>query len=185
MAAVIGRNSALNRWGQSLGLPDQLDETLNALLGEVPLAGLARRATTVLVTLVRDKVRRDRLLADCEGFAEVLGTEEPQEMLPFLPALLSWDLAQHRREQDIDVVVFVDTFERVDERRREAGGVEDQLARLMYLLPNVLLVVTGRNRLTWGDGHHGAIHYSGANYWPALAADPPPPSRRCSSGCPG
>jgi hypothetical protein len=185
MAAVIGRNSALNRWGQSLGLPDQLDDTLDALLGPVPLGGLARRATTALVNRIRDKIRRDRLLADCDGFAEVLGTEAPQEMLPFLPALLSWDLAQHRREQDIDVVVFVDTFERVDERRREAGGVEDQLARLMYLLPNVLLVVTGRNRLTWGDGHHGAIHYSGANYWPALAADPPAPFTSMQQRLPG
>lgn len=175
MGDVISRSSALRRLGGSLDLSRQLEDTANMLLGAVPVVGLARRAATILVNRIRDKIRRDRLLAGCTGFAEVLETEVPQDMLPFLPALLSWDLAAHRRDDPLDVVLFVDTFERVDERRREPGGVEDQLARLMYLLPNVLFVVTGRNRLTWGDGRRPAIHYSGTNYWPALAPTPPTP----------
>jgi tetratricopeptide (TPR) repeat protein len=175
MGAVLERNSALRRFNGALELPRQLDESLNALLGPVPLAGLARQATGLLVGRIRDKIRRDRLLTECPGFAEVLETESPRDMLPFLPALLSWDLAQHHQDEPVQTVVFMDTFERVDGQQRVQGCLEDQFSRLMYLMPNVLFVVTGRNRLTWGDGHHGAIHYSGSNYWPALAAAPPAP----------
>lgn len=174
MQAAIAQNSSLGRLGESLSLSQQVDSTLDALLGPIPLAGVARRAAGLLVGRIRERLRKDRLLADCPGFSQLLDVESPADMLPFLPALLSWDLAEHRRKRDLDVVLFLDTFERVDGRRRESGGLEDQLARLVYLMPNVLFLITGRNRLTWGDGHHPAIHYSGSNYWPGLAAAPGP-----------
>ncbi|MFF7155614.1 hypothetical protein [Streptomyces sp. NPDC008139] len=172
LEAAIARNSSLGRLGESLSLAEQLDGTLDALLGPIPLAGVARRAAGILVGRIREHLRKDRLLAECPGFAELLDVESPADMLPFLPALLSWDLAEYRRRKSLDVVIFFDTFERVDGRRREAGGLEDRLARLVYLMPNVLFLITGRNRLTWGDGHHPAIHYSGPNYWPSLVTDP-------------
>lgn len=167
----LDRNSALHRFNRSFDISKQLDDTLNALLGGIPLGGLARKTTTTLGTRLRDKVRRDRLLDGCLGFRQILEAESPSDMLPFLPALLSWDITEARRKR-ICLVVFIDTFERVDELRREPGGVEDSFARMMYLLPNVLFVISGRNRLTWGDKRQPAIHYSGPNYWPALASPP-------------
>jgi hypothetical protein len=85
-----------------------------------------------------------------------------------------------RRRSAIEVAdIFVDrrqhAMEETERRPREAGGIEDRLARLVYLLPNALFVATGRHRLDWGDRHHPAIHYSGPNYWPTLAAAPPRP----------
>lgn len=169
LRSALARNSALARFNQSLALAEQVDTTLDALLGPVPLAGLARRTAALLIDRIRERQSRERLLAECPGFAELVGAEDPADMLPFLPAMLSWDLAEHRRRKALEVVVFLDTFERID-GLREPGSLADQLARLVYLLPNVLFVVTGRNRLVWGDAPHPALHYSGPHYWPGLSA---------------
>ncbi|MDH6709279.1 tetratricopeptide (TPR) repeat protein [Kitasatospora sp. MAA19] len=173
LGQVISRDSALRRLNGVADLPQQIDETLNALLGPIPIAGLARRAVTALISRIRDRIRRDRLLATCPGLEAITEIEDPAEQLPFLPALLSWDLAEHSHRHPLDVVFFLDTLEKTERRPRLGGGFEDRLARLVYLLPNVLFVATGRNRLDWGDRHHPAIHYSGPNYWPTLAVTLP------------
>lgn len=173
LGKAIVRDSGLRRLNGVLDLPGQIDTTIDALLGPIPLAGLARRTVAILVTRAQDKIRRDRLLSKCPGLADILQTEDPADQLPYLPALLSWDLASRKAEKPTDVVFFLDTFERIERRPRLSGGPEDQLARLIYLLPNVLFVAAGRDRVDWGDRHHPAIHYSGPNYWPALAAESP------------
>lgn len=95
----LDRNSALHRFNRSFDISKQLDDTLNALLGGIPLGGLARKTTTTLGTRLRDKVRRDRLLDGCLGFRQILEAESPSDMLPFLPALLSWDITEARRKR--------------------------------------------------------------------------------------
>jgi tetratricopeptide (TPR) repeat protein len=187
MQPFLERNSALRRTSAAVGLPEQLQATADALVGGVPFAGLVWRATGTLAAAMRDRLRRGRLLADCRVFADLVQADAPDRMLPYLPALLSWDLARLRAERPTDLVLFLDTFEHVDGRRGDGRAVEDAVARLVYLLPNALVVVTGRNRLRWGDARRPQIHFSGPDYWPALRSRPAPgvePMQHRLSGLP-
>lgn len=166
----VESSGLVGRWSNTLGLADQLQDTIDALVGGVPFAGFARKATTGIVAAIRNKITRDGLLRSCPFFERILMATSGEAMLPFLPALLSWDLEQLRSGSSVDMVFFFDTWEAVESQRRERGGIEDQLVRLMFLLPNSLFVITGRNRLSWGDRQDSAIRYSGASIWPALAA---------------
>lgn len=167
----VDGGSFVGRWSNTLGLADQLQDTIDALVGSVPFAGLARKATTSIGSAIRSKITRDGLLRSCPFFERILSAPSGELMLPFLPALLSWDLDQLRGEgKSVDLVLFIDTWETVEAQRRELGGIEDQLVRLMFLMPNSLFVVTGRNRLTWGDSQEPAVRYSGASIWPALTS---------------
>lgn len=48
---------------------------------------------------------------------------------------------------------------------------EAQLQRLLFLLPNALFVLTGRDRLTWAEATPGGhLDYVGPGRWPGLAA---------------
>ena len=172
MQRFLEQNSALRRTASSVGLAEQLQATADAVVGGVPFAGLAWRVTGTLVSALRDRQRRGRLLAGCPLFARLVELDSPDEMLPFLPALLSWDLGRARQDQPTDVVLFLDTFERVDGPRDGPRDAEDALARFVFLMPNALVVVMGRNRLRWGDGRIPQIAFSGPDAWPALSAAP-------------
>ncbi|MBO0885724.1 MAG: hypothetical protein J2P17_36395, partial [Mycobacterium sp.] len=66
-------------------------------------------------------------------------------------------------------VILVDTFE--DVTSNPDRYLEQLVQRVMWLLPNVLFVVTGRNRLTWDDARlAGQLDWAGARCWPSLRA---------------
>jgi tetratricopeptide (TPR) repeat protein len=132
------------------------------------LPGVAQRAGLVAYRFMRDRARNRRLLADCDLFAELIEADPDHESLSFFPYLLAWDLEQLRhRGLPPTVCVFLDTFEAVSgapDRRAES-----QLQRCIYLMPNVLFVVTGRNRLDWADVDVGAgLDFVGQERWPNL-----------------
>jgi hypothetical protein len=59
-------------------------------------------------------------------------------------------------------------YEKID---RQQVAVEKLLQRSVFLLPNVLFVVTGRNRLTWWDSRRaGELDYVGERIWPHLVS---------------
>lgn len=64
------------------------------------------------------------------------------------------------------VVVFIDTFERLDADSRRVG--EHLLNGVVWEMDNVLFVVTGRNRLTWWELSGAALSHRGPNVWPLL-----------------
>jgi hypothetical protein len=169
LSRFVSEDSRLRRLADDTDLAGQIEATVDTLLTGFPLISGTRKLVAGLVNVVREQSRRRRLLAECPAFHSIVSTDSPDEMLPFLPALLAWDLSRHRAKKDIRVVLFFDTWEQVQAQREELGGLEDVLARMAFLLGNVLIVITGRNRLCWGDRRHTAIRYSGAELWPNLS----------------
>jgi putative ATP/GTP-binding protein len=65
-------------------------------------------------------------------------------------------------------IVFVDAMEklqRTEDRRREGECI---LQELIWNLPQVLFVVTGRNRLDWGSIERTNLSHVGPGVWPGL-----------------
>ncbi|MET8630115.1 hypothetical protein ABZW30_41450 [Kitasatospora sp. NPDC004669] len=169
----LDASPALRRASRSIGLGDQIADTVREVdpAGLGGLTGLAHRAALATYRAVRDRVREGRLLADCELFAELVEADADYETLSYFPYLLAWDLEhlphRGRQAQRPTVCVFLDTFEAVN------GGadrtVERLIQRCVYLMPNVLFVITGRNRIDWADsGAGGELDFTGPRHWPNL-----------------
>ncbi|ARF81268.1 tol-pal system YbgF family protein [Kitasatospora aureofaciens] len=169
----LDASPALRRASRSIGLGEQIAETVREVdpAGLGGLTGLAHRAALATYRAVRDRVREGRLLADCELFAELIEADADYETLSYFPYLLAWDLDRisHRSRSDRrpTVCVFLDTFEVLN------GGadrtVERLVQRCVYLMPNVLFVITGRNRIDWADsGAGGELDFTGPECWPNL-----------------
>lgn len=166
----LDASPAVRRASRNVGLSEQMAASISQVVpSEVGgLAGLAHRAALGTYRAIRDRVREGRLLADCELFAELVEADADYETLSFFPYLLAWDLErQPRRGRRPRVCVFLDTFEVL-------GGRPDRTAerfvqRCVYLMPNVLYVLTGRNRIDWADGHtSGELDFTGPERWPQL-----------------
>ncbi|MFG3056977.1 tetratricopeptide repeat protein [Kitasatospora sp. NPDC048239] len=169
----LDASPALRRASRSIGLGDQIAESVRQVdpAGLGGLAGLAHRAALATYRAIRDRVREGRLLSDCELFAELVEADADYETLSYFPYLLAWDLEQlprrGRPRRRPSVCVFLDTFEVVNGRSDRA--VERFVQRCVYLMPNVLFVVTGRNRIDWADtGAGGELDFTGPHCWPHL-----------------
>ncbi|MFB7671862.1 tetratricopeptide repeat protein [Kitasatospora purpeofusca] len=169
----LDSSPALRRASRSVGLGDQIAETVRDVdpTGLGGLTGLAHRAALATYRAVRDRVREGRLLADCELFAELVEADADYETLSYFPYLLAWDLDRlpHRGRpaRRPTVCVFLDTFEVVNGRADRT--VERLIQRCAYLMPNVLFVITGRNRIDWADtGAGGELDFTGPQSWPNL-----------------
>jgi tetratricopeptide (TPR) repeat protein len=118
---------------------------------------------------VEQAIAQDGLLNDCPYFRALTAAEPNDETLSYLPSLLAWDLDRQQRRTPTLAVIFLDTYEAVTGRfQRE---VERTVQRALYLLPNALFVLTGRNRLNWADaGLSDELDYVGTDRWPLLSA---------------
>lgn len=131
-------------------------------------------ATSVAVAITSAVHSRRALrhaVQGCRRLAPLLASEPNLESLSYFPYLLSWDLAQavQQSRQDFHVAVFLDTFE--DVARGEERRFERLINRLVWLMPNVLFVVSTRNRLDWGDASaEGHLDFAGSARWPGLVA---------------
>ncbi|MDB1088713.1 tetratricopeptide repeat protein [Streptomyces sp. ACA25] len=162
---------AVRRASRSVGLSEQIAASVEHVVpADVGgLTGLAQRAAMGTYRAIRSRVREGRLLSECELFAELVEADADYETLSFFPYLLAWDLEQQlpRDGRRPKVCVFLDTFEVL-------GGQGDRTAekfvqRCVYLMPNVLFVITGRNRIDWADGGStGELDFTGAERWPLL-----------------
>lgn len=168
----IQRQSALSKLSGALKLPDQLTKSLEELAGYLgqPTSGLSVLALTgkALITQLRSRTRRRQALNDCPRLPDLLEAGVDPDALGYYPYLLAWDLHRLQQKQPVRMVVFIDTFEDVGTRTNR--HLERYLQRLVWLMPNVFFVVTGRNRLEWADiGLVSELDWVGPVSWPGLA----------------
>ncbi|MGR4883367.1 ATP/GTP-binding protein [Streptomyces sp. LARHCF249] len=151
-------------------LPEQLRGALSEAVSSLGIPGLSTLAgsTVDIVTALRDRSRQRSALARCARLPHLLEAEADLETLSYFPHLLAWDLHELQRKARRGVVVFIDTFE--DAATRRHRDVERLMQRLVWLMPNVLFVITGRNRLDWDDPQ--LVHqldWVGPVSWPGIA----------------
>ncbi|THA53136.1 ATP/GTP-binding protein [Streptomyces sp. A1136] len=148
--------SALSDVAQALLLPGTVGTAVGALTGS-------------LVKALRERRQTVRALAGCTRLEALLEAEPDLDALSFYPHLLAWELAQLPANKKSIPVVLLDTFEDVGDRTHR--DLERLIQRVVWLMPNVFFVVTGRSRLQWADpGLQGQLDYTGPTAWPGLVS---------------
>src|SRR5690606_10089582 len=107
-----------------------------------------------------------RALKRCELLGELIEADPDVETLSYFPYLLAWDL-ERLPEPHPRAAVFLDTYENAGGRHHR--DFERFLQRSVFLMPNVLFVITGRNRIDWADVDE--LDFPGPERWPGLHAD--------------
>ncbi|MFA1550699.1 hypothetical protein [Actinomadura chokoriensis] len=155
---------------ESLGVADQVGAAVDQLLGGFGALSVAYRALNLLGRTATQKARLKRLRADLPALDPILGEQDPDRMLGYMPVLLAADLERARRKQPSLALCVLDTLENVQRPPTERGGLEDLVSRLVYLMPNVVFIAAGRLALRWHDpGKAVALTYGGERRWPGLA----------------
>lgn len=155
-----------HKLGVSDSLRDSVAEIASAIGGASALAKAGAKVSTLLVRSLRRHHASRQALSSCPALERFLDPETIAGAIGYMPALLSWDLHQVHPK---GLVVLMDTYEEVTKR-----GVkfEASIQRLCYLMPDVLFVIAGRNRLTWDTAEStGVLPYSGPSRWPGLMDD--------------
>jgi len=169
----VREHRALGRLIDPTFLIDQVTTTVSDLLTTlatpailpVSLIVSGGRVAHLLYGYVKQAIDHHALLRDCPFFAPLIDAEADADCLSYLPALIAWQL--ERMQPPPLVVIFLDTFENVV--NRPSRDFERLIQRVIYLMPNVLFVVTGRRRLDWGDSNSiGELDYVGPHRWPNL-----------------
>lgn len=170
MQATLSKSSSVRQLGQELDLGNQIQDAVEDLLDSPGgVLGVFTAGAKVLGRSVVQRIREQRLLQECPFFGPVVAETDPSIMRPYLAALLAWDLARIQLQDRVQVVSFLDTWERVQEHDSRRGGPEDLLARVIHLMPTVLFVVTGRNQLRWADPTSmPTMQWAGPDQWPNL-----------------
>lgn len=170
LAAALARSapSAVRESGDA-ALSEQVTATLDQFLGGLGLLGLGYQAASAVGRSAVHAARLHRLRAGFPPLDLLLDERDPDRMLGFLPVLLARDLEQHRSRKGALAVCVLDTFESVQALPPERGGIEDLVARLVYLMPNVLFVAASRRPLGWADPFRcTGLTYGGLTLWPGL-----------------
>ncbi|MFK4108229.1 hypothetical protein [Streptomyces sp. NPDC002176] len=169
----LDASPAIRRASRSVGLNEQIASAIGQVVpsGAGGLVGLAHHAALATYRAIRERVREGRLLSECELFAELVEADADYETLSYFPYLLAWDLERQprrgRQNRRPRVCVFLDTFEALGDRTDRA--VERFVQRCVFLMPNVLFVITGRNRIDWADSAtRGELDFTGPECWPNL-----------------
>ncbi|MFF9819021.1 ATP/GTP-binding protein [Streptomyces sp. NPDC014006] len=168
----LRRNNFLRRFASSVSLPEQIQSALGDLAQSLSLPGsvgnLVGQSLRVVVGALREHRQTVRTLARCSRLADILEADQDLDTLSYCAHLLAWDLASLPTGQAATPVVLLDTFEDVGDRTHR--DLERLLQRVVWLMPNALFVVTGRNRLQWDDEKlDGQLDWTGPHAWPYLA----------------
>ena len=173
IADYLRGNSRLARMAGAMNVPEQITDGLKdvatSLGGSTVIVSLATSVAKTITSAVHRKLVLRHAIQGCRRLVPLLTSEPDLESLSYYPYLLSWDLAQaaQRSRHDFHVTVFLDTFE--DVARGEERRFERLINRLVWLMPNVLFVVSARNRLDWGDmSALGQLDFTGPAKWPGL-----------------
>ncbi|MFG3134476.1 ATP/GTP-binding protein [Streptomyces tendae] len=167
----VRRRTRLSSLPGARNLSGQMQSALADVAQAVALPGtmgqVVGQGLRTVVHALRERHHRIRALAECDRFADLLEAAPDQDALSFYPHLLAWDLASLPRKHRATLVVLLDTFEDVGDRVHR--DLERLVQRMVWLMPNVLFVVTGRNRLQWDDPRlEGQLDWAGPECWPQL-----------------
>jgi hypothetical protein len=164
---------------------DTVADTVSDVLGDIASlasvvaagtgTGIGIRAVRRLIGELRRRHSLRLALRAYEGYERFLMrcAEEPSPMDPKpglsceVAGILAWELSQLHPQPVL--CVFIDTAERLtmDVRRTAEGHINE----LVYGMPNVLFVVSGRNRLDWDDESRSDLKFRGSWTWPGLTPD--------------
>ncbi|MEW1551838.1 tetratricopeptide repeat protein [Streptomyces tsukubensis] len=162
----LRRTGLMGRFATAL--PQQMQAAVGGTAAALQLPGgaAAGQVAGALAGALRERRERARALAGCSHAAALLEAAPGLEALSYYPHLLAWELAQLPVKHKVTPVVLLDTFEDTADRHRD---LERLLQRLVYLMPNVLFVISGRSRLAWADpALHGQLDWTGPTAWPGL-----------------
>jgi tetratricopeptide (TPR) repeat protein len=166
----INRSTPLRRVAHTVGLSEQISSTISDALGAA-LPGVARAAHALSGFLYREAKKaivNHRVLKNCELLSALLDADADIETLSYFPYLLAWDLNRLPLPK-MRAIALLDTFEEVTSRNTR--DMERWLQRAVFLMPNVLFVITGRNRLDWADLERAdELDFVGPYRWPYLQA---------------
>ncbi len=166
----ISRDSVLRRAAHGVGLSEQITATIVEIAG-LAVPGAAKAAHSLgglLYGHAKKAIARHRVLRECELLSDLLDAEADTETLSYLPYLLAWDLDRLAPPKP-RAAVLLDTFEEITSRN--TADMERWLQKSAYLMPNVLFVITSRNRLDWADRTRPLdLDFSGPQRWPNLVA---------------
>jgi hypothetical protein len=159
------------------GFREAIVETLENVFTDLDVLGSvvgvgSKSARAAVRELQRRKLRRlafesyDGYRVLLERCSELPSRSEPRpDIVVELAGLLAMELSQWESASPL-VVVFVDTVERLRLDPRRIG--EKRLNQLVWNMPNVLFIMTGRNLLDWFDGRRTDLHKVGKSVWPGL-----------------
>ncbi|MFD6158060.1 tol-pal system YbgF family protein [Nocardia sp. NPDC060256] len=172
LEGYLQRHGFLRRAGSVASLTDHMRSVMEDVADKLSLPTVAGSvATTVvrgLVDALRKKREAVRTLARCTRLADLLEADQDVETLSYFAHLLAWDLAQLPAKKSGTPVVLLDTFEELGDRVHR--DLERLFQRVIWLMPNVLFIITGRNRLEWDDpALDGQLDHAGPLKWPGLA----------------
>ncbi|WP_405720812.1 ATP/GTP-binding protein [Streptomyces sp. NBC_00046] len=179
----LRRGGLASRAGKAL--PQQMQSALadvaQALLLPGTVGSVVGEVTGSLVRALREHRQSVRALAGCTRLADLLQAEPDVDALSYYPHLLAWELSRLPADTRVVPVVLLDTFEDTGDRTRR--DLERLLQRVVWLMPNVFFVITGRSRLQWAEeGLQGQLDWTGPSAWPGLAAHDIPLPRPAGAG---
>jgi tetratricopeptide (TPR) repeat protein len=169
LTEFVGRSGFLSQEDREQ-TAQQIAGVVDELLGTVAVVEVGYKMASGLVRRLREAAAVRRIQREFPPFDLILKENDPDRMVGYLPILLAWDIERIRAKQPAVAVCHLDTFEAVQALPREKGLLEDLLARMVYLVPNVLFVVTSRRPLRWHDPVRAVtLTYGGGQRWPRLA----------------
>jgi len=173
LADYMRADSRMSRVAEALKVPDQILEGLKEVAGvfggPTVAVSLASQLAVTITKETRHRVAKRHAVQNCRRLVPLLESDADLESLSYYPHLLAWDLAQaaKRRDYNFHIAAFLDTFE--DIMRADQRQFERLINRLAWLMPNVLFIVTSRNRLEWADAlAEGYLDFAGPVRWPGL-----------------
>ncbi|MFZ5823376.1 MAG: hypothetical protein ACOY94_03405 [Bacillota bacterium] len=105
-----------------------------------------------VINRVRSELRDHLTRQTYEELQDLLHLE-PREILDQLPYFFAADLKKHMAGRERPVVICIDTYEALWEKRTEGTEflIDEWVRELVANLPEVLWVICGRERLRWAE----------------------------------
>ena len=168
--SYLTRRSQFSSVDEKTGLTEQIE----AGIGEAAalLLGLTGGVSgSAIVKIIKSTVSaisksglKNSVLKSCQRLEDMLKAPATIEALPFYASALAWDLGQARiaKTHMPLLIVFLDHLEEMEPQ------LELMIQQIVWLLPNVLFVSSGRNHLRWSSTKAAGLFRNGPTNWPLL-----------------
>ncbi|MEE9442516.1 MAG: tetratricopeptide repeat protein [candidate division Zixibacteria bacterium] len=123
---------------------------ISLMAGEFPIIGLLPKIAKFVGKGYQDlkKLGKERSIILLQSFQH----KQPFEILNDLPLLLGEDLRLHFEKTGLPSVIFLDTYEMLTGTKRPDSAtvdIDEWVQTLAKNLPRTMLVITGRQKMTW------------------------------------